>query len=60
MQFGPEMRSPCLSDNARSACARLRALGVAALAELRGIDQRALEPVRRRLGERVDDWAATG
>ena len=55
MQFGPEMRSPCLSDKRQQRLGALAALGIAAFAELRGIDQRTFQAVRRSLGERVDD-----
>jgi hypothetical protein len=54
------MRSPCLSDKASKRLRALLALGVAAFAELRGIDQRALQAAGGGLGERVDDGDRSG
>ena len=60
MQFGPEMRSPCLSDKRQQRLRALLAFGVAAFAELRGIDQRAFQAVAPRASASVSTTAAVG
>ena len=46
---------PVLVGQGEQRLRALLALGIAAFAELRGVDQRAFQAVRRGLGERVDD-----
>ena len=55
MQFGPGDAKAVLVGQRQQRLRALLALGVAAFAELRGVDQRAFQAVRRGLGERVDD-----
>ena len=51
---------PVLVGQRQQSLAALCALGIAAFAELCGIDQRTFEAVRRSLGERVDDVRPSG